>query len=50
MKTSPEEIKPKLGILIWMDFVQAKTAIYQDETTAAIKSSLEKMEAAITPP
>jgi hypothetical protein len=48
MKTSPEEIKSKLGVLILrMDFIQVKPAIYQDEIMAVIRSSQEKMEAAI---
>jgi hypothetical protein len=48
MKTSPEELKLKLGVLIFrVDFVQVKTAIYQDETVAVIRINQEKTEAAI---
>jgi hypothetical protein len=40
-------MKSKIGVLFSrVDFVQAKTAIYQDQTMAAIRDSQEKTEAA----
>jgi hypothetical protein len=48
MKSDQEEMISKIGVLVpWMDFVQAKAAIYEDETTAAIRSCQEKTEAAM---
>jgi hypothetical protein len=40
MKTGQEEMKSKMGVhIFWVDFVQVKTVICQDETTAAIRNS-----------
>jgi hypothetical protein len=48
MKISAEEIESKLGVLLLpMNFVQVKTAIYQDETMAVIRSNQENAEAMI---
>jgi cytochrome c556 len=48
MKTSHVEMKPKTGVLVSrMDFVQATTTTYQDETMAAIRSSKEMTKAAM---
>jgi flagellar biosynthesis/type III secretory pathway M-ring protein FliF/YscJ len=48
MKGSKKEMKSVTGVLgCRMHFVQAKTAMYQDETTTAIRSSQEKTESAL---